>query len=257
MVQKAVNGIFHVHTTYSHDGKCSIAELAGLCVERGLGFMMLSEHAEDFSPEKMKEFLAECIGVSESSGVIISPGLEFGFKEYPHLHLLGIGLSEYIPSIDIAATIAAIHGQGGLAVIAHPTRNRHFVPDHIREGLDGIEVWNAAYDSRYLPHHASIALLNEIRKQNPSAMAFGGLDMHRAADFKGVILSTNNAEDLSGLMGILRDGAFTISGRLLEIGARQRFGLLARNGIRAARLALESADSLAALGPTRWRKAAR
>lgn len=253
-----MNGIFHVHTRYSHDGKCTLSELAGFCRKSALGFIVLSEHAEDFNPEKMRSFVSECEEVSRTSGIILSAGLEFGFKEYPHLHLLGIGLNEYIRPLQISETIDEIHRQGGLAVVAHPTRNRHFVPDHVKGKIDGIEVWNAAYDSRYFPHHGSIRLLNDIKKTHKSALAFGGLDMHRVGDFKGLTLSVNRSpSDNSGLIELLRDGSFTISGKLLNIGARQRLGFFTRTGIRAARLALEGVDALVSITLVRWRKAAR
>lgn len=242
-----MQGIFHAHSTYSHDGRCTLPELVSLCKERGLGFIALSEHAEDMEEASMDAFASECKELSKT-GFILLPGLEFGFSEYPKLHLLGIGVTRYIPPSDISRTIDAIREQGGLSVIAHPARNGHFVPEHIKGKIDGIEVWNAAYDSRYLPHHKSVSLYRALRKINNSMLAFGGLDFHTAWNFKELSVCVNGSPaDAKELLDLLREGSFTNKGKLFTIGSRQALGRMAGTGIKIGRALLEGADSLTAL----------
>ncbi|MBZ0220453.1 MAG: PHP domain-containing protein [Candidatus Methylomirabilis sp.] len=250
-----MRGVFHAHSTYSHDGRCTLPELVSLCTARGLGFIALSEHAEDMNAARMDAFTSECKELSKT-GVILLPGLEFGFSEYPKLHLLGIGVTSYIPPSDISLTIGSIREQGGLAVLAHPARNGHFVPEDLKGKLDGIEVWNAAYDSRYLPHHRSIMLYRSLKEMNPSMLAFGGLDFHTARNFRELdTVVKGSPADAKELLNLLRNGSFTSKGRLCTIGSRQEFGYMTAGGIRLGRVLLEGADALASLARgNRWRK---
>ncbi|MBE7414093.1 MAG: hypothetical protein HS130_02210 [Deltaproteobacteria bacterium] len=242
-----MRGIFHAHSTYSHDGRCTLPELVSLCKAQGLGFVALSEHAEDMDSARMDAFTSECKELSKR-GVILMPGLEFGFSEYPKLHLLGIGVTRFIPPGDISRTIDAIREQGGLSVIAHPARNGHFVPEHIKGKLDGLEVWNASYDSRYLPHHRSVALYRSLRRMNGSLLAFGGLDFHTARNFRELDLVVEGSPaDAEELLLLLRNGSYTNKGKLFTIGSRQEFGYITVGGIRLGRVFLEGADTLASL----------
>lgn len=242
-----MRGIFHAHSTYSHDGRCTLPELVALCKAQGLGFVALSEHAEDMDPARMDAFTSECKELSKK-GVILLPGLEFGFSEYPKLHLLGIGVTRYIPPGNISLTIEAIREQRGLSVIAHPARNGHFVPEHIKGKLDGLEVWNASYDSRYLPHHRSVTLYSSLRKTNSSLLAFGGLDFHTARNFRELDLVVNGSPaDARELLNLLREGSYTNKGKLFSMGSRQEFGYLTVGGIRLGRVFLEGADTLVSL----------
>ena len=49
-------GIVHVHSDYSHDGHDSLEHLHAVCAKRGIGFVGLTDHAEDFAA-----FLADAL----------------------------------------------------------------------------------------------------------------------------------------------------------------------------------------------------
>jgi len=51
-------GVVHVHSNYSHDGRDSLASLATFAAERGIGFIGLTDHAEDFSEARWREYVA-------------------------------------------------------------------------------------------------------------------------------------------------------------------------------------------------------
>lgn len=252
-----MKGVFHVHSTFSHDGKCSLPQIAGLCREKRFRFAMITEHAEDFEGQsKMQSFIEECRAVSTREQVLLVPGLEFGFKEYPKLHLLGIGLSKLIFPADIERTIDEIHQQGGLAVIAHPTRNRHFIPEHIMGQLDGIEVWNAAYDSRYMPHYKSMKLFTSVKRFNPDLKSYCGLDFHRAQDLKGISITvTGDFSCWEDLIGLFKKGSFSNSGFLFTIKSRPGCGPLVIAAMKVGRWLIEHADPIVASFRRRTKKA--
>ena len=52
-----VEGLFHVHSDYSGDGRNSIAELAAFCRAKGFGFLCLNEHSPDMTEEKWEKYV--------------------------------------------------------------------------------------------------------------------------------------------------------------------------------------------------------
>ena len=56
----AVYGAIHMHSDYSHDGRDSLETLRDSCMERGIGFVGMSDHAEDLVPEESLEYKARC-----------------------------------------------------------------------------------------------------------------------------------------------------------------------------------------------------
>jgi predicted metal-dependent phosphoesterase TrpH len=81
----------------------------------------------------------------------IIPGVEVTTREG---HVLGLWVTQPIPKrLSIAETAAAIHEQGGVAILAHPgevliagaTPYRHLKNPHliVESGVDAVEVFNA------------------------------------------------------------------------------------------------------------------
>ena len=237
-----MEGLFHAHSNYSFDGKCSLLELVEFCKRKHFGFVVLTEHAEDFSESKMQSYVKECMFCSNEE-IILLPGLEFGFEEYPDLHLLGIGIKEYIATDDISTTVDKIHKQGGLAIIAHPSRNNYFVPEGIIEKIDGLEIWNAAYDSRYLPNHRSLKLYNNLKNKNSSLNAFSGLDMHDFKSFRELTLVVDGKfQDGREFLELLKRGQFINKGRLLSLQSKPEIGIFHMGMIMSGRFFLKVMD---------------
>src|SRR5690606_27132580 len=88
-------GIVHVHSEYSHDGRDTLGHLARLSARRGIGFVGLTDHAEDLDAGRFAECLGHCAEASRLGARLI-PGLEFRFAGYPGLHLLAFGLARWI-----------------------------------------------------------------------------------------------------------------------------------------------------------------
>lgn len=237
-----MEGLFHVHSNYSYDGKCSLSELVDFCKERGYSFIILTEHAEDFNDSKMQSYVQECENLSNGK-VLVIPGLEFGFDEYPDLHLLGVGINEYIDSQNITAVVERIHRQGGLAIIAHPSRNNHFVPVEIIDKIDGLEMWNAAYDSKYLPRYKSAKLYKKLRKKNNSLIALGGLDMHMINNFKDLTITVyGKYENSKDLITVFKKGQFNTKGKIIKLKSKLKIGCLSQSVLFMGHMLLDIAD---------------
>ncbi len=101
----------HVHSTFSDDGKQTVAEILARCKELGIGAVAITDHN---AFEAHKE--AEALG----SGIIVVPGMEVTSEGG---HILAMGISAPVPrGRSVAETIELIHAAGGIAIAPHPYR---------------------------------------------------------------------------------------------------------------------------------------
>jgi hypothetical protein len=211
-------GVVHVHSNYSRDGRDSLERLRDLAVARGLRFVAMTDHAEDFDAARFEAFTAHCQAVSGPT-ISIVPGLEFRFTGYTGLHLLAMGLRQWIEPrtprefADLAPSVC------GLTMVAHPILARYRVPTEIMNTIDAIEVWNASYNTRYLPDPRALALLRALRVARPAVVGVAGLDQHDASNDRGtrVVLARESAADP---LAEMRAGRFRNRGWTLTFGPR-------------------------------------
>lgn len=199
-------GIIHVHSNYSYDGQHTLSEIAEWGEKRGYSFICMSEHSETFDEKKMLDYIEECEKVSRS-GLLIIPGIEFSCNN--GLHILGLGIKEFIHSSEALEIVQFIKEQNGLIIIAHPCRYNYQIPLNLIEHIHGIEIWNAAYDGRFIPNPDSIDLFKKIERRY-SFFAYGGLDLHKISDNPNIeiIVSCNEIKDI---LLALRGGNFVVS----------------------------------------------
>jgi len=174
-------GVVHVHSEYSHDSRDSLASLRAFALARDLRFIGLTDHAEDFDEARFTAYRAECVALSDAAVTLI-PGLEFRFEGYTGLHLLALGLTRWIAPGKPADFVAETRGVTGLTIAAHPVLFKYQAPDDVLAGIDAIEVWNAKYNTRYLPDPAAIRLLHAVRRTRPEVVGTVGLDQHDATN---------------------------------------------------------------------------
>ena len=219
-MSEPVRGIIHVHSDFSRDGLHSVADLADFAREAGFRFVGLTDHAEDLSAEDMKSLREECEEHSDESFVII-PGLEFRCSG--DIHILGLGVTDHNASNDPVVVASQIRRNGGLAILAHPGRNGYQCPRELYTMLNGIEIWNAAYDGRFVPRLASLRLLREARNVNPSMFGIGGADLHGLHNPPGVVIQLsvngNTGVDLRMVLQDLQSGRFSVCGRYVRFDA--------------------------------------
>jgi len=239
-----MEGLFHVHSNYSSDGKFSLEELREECSRRGYKFIILTDHAENFDPKKMKEFVNHCKQISDKDFMAI-PGLEFNIDKDHEVHLLVVGLDglpwergpeEILKKIRKGET-------SSLTVMAHLSRSNHYIPPEYENSINGIEVWNAAYDSRYLPDHKAIRLFADLKKVNKRLIGFGGLDLHDHSGFRELrICLTNSCHNAQELLDHLKAGKFKIRGPFMSISSTPSFGVCKLSLLSLCRRALTIAD---------------
>lgn len=226
-------GAIHVHSSYSHDGRDTPERLRDVAVGRGIGFVGLTDHAEDLRADEWKAYVEHCAAVSDPA-VRIIPGLEFRFAGYTGLHLLALGLSRWIEPRSPAEFIVQASEAARFTIVAHPVLADYRVPDVVRAGIDAVEVWNASYNTRWLPDPRAIRLLHDIRRDRPEVVGTAGLDQHDASNDRETRVLLAGAEE--DPLGALRAGRFVNAGRTMHFAATVP--------IRGARLAM--------LGAVRW-----
>ena len=170
--------VLHVHSNWSHDGHDSLSDLAAFANRERLRWVFLTDHAEDFTAARFQEYSAACRAASARETELI-PGLEFRFEGYPGLHLLAIGLRHWIDpqTPEEFCRDGAIHAE--FLVMAHPLLAKYRVPEAVLSRLHAVEVWNAQYNTRYVPDGQAIKLWQGARARWPHLVASAGTDQHR------------------------------------------------------------------------------
>lgn len=233
-------GIVHVHSVYSHDGVDTLEHLAAVCQDRGIAFVGLTDHAEDFTADIFDEYTRECQAVS-GSGVRLIPGLEFRFPGFPGLHLLALGLRTFIQPTTPDEFVRLAREASRFTIVAHPILPHYTIPQDVAAGIDAIEVWNAAYNTRYLPDTRAVRLYHELRARHPHLVAVAGLDQHDAANDRGTRILLEHPSD--DPLGQLREGQFRNRGVTLEFGPHAEWGPLALAGLSGLRALLDMANA--------------
>lgn len=208
-------GVVHVHTDWSHDGRDSPDGLAAACRARGIGFVGLTEHAEDLTAEKWPAYVRACTAASRD-GVRLIPGLEFRFEGFKGLHLLALGLRRWHEPATPEAFATEVAPDAAFTIVAHPLLTRHRVPAPVLARVDAIEVWNAAYNTRWLPDPRAVRLLHEARRKRPELVGVAGLDQHDSRNDREtrVLLDSPGDDPLAELK----------AGRFENLGRTMRFG---------------------------------
>lgn len=137
---------FHVHSNLS-DGLLPMRDVIDLYGSHGFGAIALTDHiAEEktvigqaaihlekvLTRETFPGYLSQIVDEStrawEKYRMIVLPGFELSKNSISNrrsAHLLGIGVSEYLPADgDVVDLIQSVHAQGAIAVAAHPVHTR-------------------------------------------------------------------------------------------------------------------------------------
>ncbi len=228
----------HVHSDYSHDGVDTLEMLRDWATQRGVAFIALSDHAEDFSPERWEDFVLHCADLSDER-VRLIPGLEFRFAGHTGLHLLALGLERWISPKTPEEFIAQSRNATPLTVLAHPRLCRYRIPDCVRAEIGAIEVWNAGYDTRYLPDVRSIRILHDIRRSRASVVGTAGLDQHDSRNDRQTRVVV---EDGGDPLACLRAGRFVNVGRTMRFDSHVTIGSRRLAALAVARWSLDRVE---------------
>jgi hypothetical protein len=208
-----LKGAMHVHSTYS-DGEFTLAELRRVFLDHGCSFVCITDHAEYFDPDKLRQYQEELHALSDQDLFFVA-GLEFRCEQ--EMHILGYGATGLIDSQNPETVIRQIDAQGAVSVIAHP-KNDHFEWIEKFETLPrGIETWNSKYDGRYAPRPGTFALLQRLRQRKPEMHAFYGQDLHWKKQFRRLFVQLDSAAtDAQGILTALATGVYSgVKGELV------------------------------------------
>ncbi len=165
-------GDFHVHSTFS-DGKLTIPQLVDLYGRHGFGVIAITDHLCEeqtalgkaaayigcsLTPATFPIYLeiirSEAARAWEQYKMIVLPGFELTkntLSNHRSSHLVGIGITDYIPAdgevIELARSIRA---QGGLSIAAHPVWTRriekqtYYLWDNREELQKEFDAWEVA-----------------------------------------------------------------------------------------------------------------
>ncbi len=131
----------HCHTTAS-DGMVAPAELVEAAVKAGLDLIAVTDHDTMASVPQVRQ-------IGQAAGLVVVSGQEITTRWPALTHILGWFLERPVRSgMSLDDTVAAIHDQGGLAIIPHPFMPVYFgsiQPGVLRrlierQPVDGIEI---------------------------------------------------------------------------------------------------------------------
>jgi hypothetical protein len=205
-----------MHSDYSHDGRDSLEAMREMCLARGIQFVGLTDHAEDFVPELFGEYVQHCAAVSDGRVQFI-PGLEFRIAQ--GVHLLALGLRQWITPRTAEEFFESTRTTAQLTLLAHPVLARYKIPQTVLDNIDGIEVWNTGYNTRYLPDPRAMRLYHSVARIRPGTVATAGLDQHDGRNDREVRVILNNPSAAEPLLEI-KNGRFSNSGKTMRFDSR-------------------------------------
>lgn len=221
------------------DGLASPEEILDAAERVGLDLIALTDH-----DDIRGSFLLRDIAARRSSHVTIIPGIEVTTRAG---HLLALFVEEEIPMFrPLAETVAAVHRQGGVAVVPHPLSYLTF---SVGEGalrslaelgdaacfVDGIEVRNPSYAGRVRQARAAWLNTHVLRVAET-----GSSDAHHA-ELVGTAWTEFPGEGGDALRAALRDRTTVAAGRSwtlrehLRGAAQQQYRSMVRDPMKRAR----------------------
>jgi predicted metal-dependent phosphoesterase TrpH len=185
----------HIHTNHS-DGEDSPAEVVEQARMRGIGVIAVTDH------DCIDGALIAASHAAAVPGVDVIVGEEISTSDG---HVLGLFLEKWVaPGMTAAATVHAIHDQGGLAVAAHPYwRTKSRVPGRpphgvgnlvVHSGFDAIEILNGGFT----PSMIYANLLAGWANEHIGLAETGGSDAHvkQAIGSAATLFEGSTAADL-------------------------------------------------------------
>lgn len=209
-----LRGIAHVHSRWSYDGCHALDELASHARDRGLDFVLMSEHTRTLTADAVEAFARDCDALTAATGVLMVPGLECEATP-DFVHVLGYGVRTLVTARTAGAIAAAIRAAGGLPVLAHPLYRdaaRHVTRQELHD-FAGWEIWNGKADGRWYPSDGAIGHLMELRRAGLALAPMAGADLHRLEADPGIVFDVScAARDGAAVLAALGRGDYRVRG---------------------------------------------
>jgi hypothetical protein len=177
-LRRRFRGVAHAHSKYSFDGRLTLPEFAQFFRDRGVDFVLMSEHVESLTAENARAFIAECAELSDESFLLI-PGIEIDA-----LHALFYGVTTVEPWSSNEELAEQLTGGGAMTVVSHPVKIRRGLPPVTQRYAEAVEVWNSRHDGKVTPNTAILAYWRKLRGELGRELApVCGIDFHGKHDF--------------------------------------------------------------------------
>jgi hypothetical protein len=213
-----LKGALHVHSSLSHDGTLTIAQLVEWYKFRRYNFFALGEHSQDMDDAKIRQMQEQSAQHSRDSFCVI-PGLEYSCRG--GFHLFAAGSVEKIPDVDAVAVATKARAAGGFVVLAHPSRVKWRCPAELMQAVDAAEFWNVTYDGKYLPSFRAPAEFRRMRQANPRILVTAGQDFHCRQGFYDVAVYIKAASvSADAILAEIRQGRYEIRSRFFRMDSR-------------------------------------
>src|SRR3989442_10159845 len=98
---------------------------------------------------------------------------------YGNVDAMGLVSRWFGRARDPIVLVRFIWAKGGLAIGSNRSRYGYEIPPALVGEINGIEVWNASNDSRFVPDRRGMDLWRGLREHNQGLAAFGGQGLHR------------------------------------------------------------------------------
>ncbi len=166
----------HTHTHLSADGATTPRALAAAARRAGLDGVAVTDHGTLEGALRVRE-------AAEGTGLLVIVGAEYATDVG---HVLGLFLERELrlgaaPRWPWREVLAAVREQGGLAVLAHPTRTHRSPDPEVMAAMDGVEVYNARAEWSRFPRanaRARQAWEAARRLRGGPLLATAGSDAH-------------------------------------------------------------------------------
>jgi hypothetical protein len=174
-MQESIQGTFHFHSTYSHDGRSTLPEIASSLRAQGFSFCIMTDHFEDFDASKLERYIQETSEVSQNTGFLLIPGIE--------IHLFGLDTILFPVREFGELERLALKGKEPASrlfkVLAHPSKYPwDRVVNHLeRFDINGFELWNQQVDGAHLPPFRLLQMVRTLSRRNQYRYLFG-CDIH-------------------------------------------------------------------------------
>jgi glycosyltransferase involved in cell wall biosynthesis len=190
-----------------------LPQLRTLFLSHGYRFACITDHSQDISEAVFETFVGECQSLSDDEFLFV-PGLEYSCDNY--VHILGIGIRHISSRTDPTAVIDHIHSENGVAVLAHPTKSHLNPTDKWINRLDGVEIWNAGADGRFLPQRHSVELVGDLKSGAKHLAVYFGMDFHAGFQDMAIVVNSDFLR-VDGILAALRERDFRCTSLLLNM----------------------------------------
>lgn len=223
-MQETIQGTFHFHSTYSHDGRSNLSEIASTLRAAGMAFCVMTEHFEDFSDRKFNEYLRETCEAGKKNRLLLIPGIEVNLSG---LDTILFPVRDYNEVARFSAD-----GTGGAnrlcKVLAHASKYPfEKVVKHLHKyQIESVEIWNQQVDGSYIPPFRLLDVWQTYPRRKQYRYFFG-CDLHKAnlAASNIISLRVPSSGGADAIIQQLREGNFLC--RNLPTGIEYRNGAVA------------------------------